>query len=270
MLVQFLPVVRRDAVDEEVGVVGRIGNERQDAAGGRVDGDQCALAVAEGLFGDFLQPGIQGQLKVVAGNRWNPLQAAHGTAAGVDLDFLVAGFTVQLELVVLLQTVLANVVGALVIRLLFLFLDPFQVVVGDPPDVAEGVRTDCPKGVLAEEAGLDLNPREAVTLGSELGDFSIAQSRADGDRLEVFGFVHQALEALAVLGLDIDHLGQRVDRRFQVVNLGGRDFQRECRIVAGEDDAVAVGDDPPVGHDRDQRDAVVFGAGAIEVMLNDL
>ena len=101
-----------------------VGHQRQDAAGGGLDGHQRALAVAEGLLGDFLQLGIEGQRQVVAGNRRGARQAAHGAAAGIDLDLLVAGLAVQFELVVLLEAGLADVVGALVVGLLSFFLDP--------------------------------------------------------------------------------------------------------------------------------------------------
>ena len=75
VLVELLPVVGRDAIDEQVGVVSWCRNEGQNAAGLRVDGDQRTFAVAKGLFGDLLQLGVQRQRQIVAGHRWNPLQA---------------------------------------------------------------------------------------------------------------------------------------------------------------------------------------------------
>jgi len=161
-------------------------------------------------------------------------------------------------------------VGTLVVGLPVGFLDPLQITVGDAADVADGVRTDGSEGILAKEPGPDLDTGKAVALGGEDRHFGVGQTGADRHRLEILGLVEQALEALAVLGLDVDQLGQSVDRRVEVSGQRGRDFQRIRRVVARQNDAVAVGDHPAVGNDGDERDAVVFGAGAVEVVLQDL
>ena len=270
VLVQLLPVLRCDAVHEQVGVVGRGRHQGKDTAGAGVDGDQGAFAIAEGLFGDFLQFDVERQLQVVAGDRRDALQAAQGAAAGVDLDLLVAGLAVQFEFVMLLQAGLADMVSTLVVGQLLGVLDPLQVALGDAADVADGVRGDMPHRILAEQAGLDLDAREAIALGRELGDFGVAQAGADGDGLEILGFVEQAFEALAILGLDVDDFGQRIDGFIELSYLGRGDFQREGRIVVGQHHAIAVGDDAAIGHDGNQRDAVVFGARLVEIMLDDL
>ena len=114
-VVEHVPVLRVDAVDEQVGVVAGHRHQGQDAAGGRLDRHQRAAALAEGLLGDLLQLGVERQRQVVAGHRRGARQRAHGAAAGIDLDLLEAGAAVQLEFVVLLQAGLAEVLGAAVV-----------------------------------------------------------------------------------------------------------------------------------------------------------
>ena len=176
----------------------------------------------------------------------------------------------QFELVVLFQAVLADMVGTLVVGLSSFFLDPRQITVGDAADIAGHVRGDPGQRVLAKQAGLDLDAREAIALGGEPGYFLVGQPGADRDRLEILRFVEQPLEALAILGLNVDDFGQRVDRFLQVAGLRRGDFQRERRIVARQHDTVAVGDDAAVGHDGNQRDPVVVGTGPVKVVLQEL
>ena len=60
-LVERFPVRGIDAVDEQVGVVARLAHEREDVAGGGLDRDQRAAAVAERLLRDFLQLDVERQ-----------------------------------------------------------------------------------------------------------------------------------------------------------------------------------------------------------------
>jgi len=80
-LVQLLPVRRIDAVDEQIRVVARLRHEGEHVAGIRIDGHQRAAPVAERRLGDLLQPDVERQRQVVAGDRWRALQRTHRTAA---------------------------------------------------------------------------------------------------------------------------------------------------------------------------------------------
>ena len=176
----------------------------------------------------------------------------------------------QFELVMLLQASLANVVGSLVIRLLFRFFNPLQVALGDPPDVTDSMRGDAPERVLAEQPRLHFDAGETIAVRSKLGDFGVAQARSDRDRLKILGLVEQAFETLSILGLDVDHLGQSINGGVQLTGLRRRNFEREGRIIMSQHNPVAVGNDATVGDDGNQCNAIVFGPGLVKIMLNDL
>src|SRR5205807_126830 len=80
---------------EKIGIEPRLGDEREHVSGRRLDRDQRASPVAERLLGGLLQPDIQSELQVVAGDGWRPRQRANGAAAGVDLDLFPSGGAVQ-------------------------------------------------------------------------------------------------------------------------------------------------------------------------------
>jgi hypothetical protein len=114
-VVQLVPGLLVDAVDERVRVEARRRHEREHVARLRLDRDQRAALAGERLLGHLLQRDVERQHEVVAGRRLRARQRAHGPAAGRHLDFLEAGQAVQLGLVALLDADLADVVGALVV-----------------------------------------------------------------------------------------------------------------------------------------------------------
>ena len=80
----------------------------------------------------------------------------------------------------------------------------------------------------------------------------------------------QALEADAIARADLDDACKIVDGFLQVGDLARENFQGVSRIVARQHGAAAVQNEPAVGHDRHDRDAVVLGLGAVVVVLHDL
>ena len=86
-----------------------------------------------------------------------------------------------------------------------------EVAVVDAADVAEHVRSEAPSGILAEQSRLDLDAGKAVAVGDEARHLLVGQAGADRQRLEVLAFLQQLAEALAVLRLDVEDLGQFVD-----------------------------------------------------------
>jgi hypothetical protein len=66
-LVELAPAVEVDAVDEQVGVEGGLGDEGQHLAVARVDGHQRAAAVAVELLHQVLQLDVDRQVQLVAG-----------------------------------------------------------------------------------------------------------------------------------------------------------------------------------------------------------
>src|SRR3989475_11988981 len=83
-------------------------------------------------------------------------------------------------------------------------------------------------------------------------------------------FIPQALEAPAVPGLDVDDGRELVDRALEIRDLAERELQRIRGVVAGEHHAVAVEDEPAVGLNRHDRNAVVLGLGVVILVLDDL
>ncbi len=268
--VQFLPAGGIDAVDEQVRVEARAGNEREHVAGRGLDCDQRSAALAERLLGDFLQLDVERQPEVVAGAGRRARQRAHGAPAGVDFDLLEAGLAVQVALVGRLQPQLADVVGALVVGGAVPLLDAAEILVVDAADVPQHVRCDRAERILAEQPRLDLDAREPVAVHGKARDLLVGQARAQRQALEVLGFLEQLAEALAVARLHVDDLGQRVDRRVEILDARRLDLERVRRVALRQHDAVAVGDDAPIRHDRHDRDAIGLGEGLEVAVLHDL
>jgi hypothetical protein len=140
----------------------------------------------------------------------------------------------------------------------------------DAADVADQVAAHLAERVVAEQPRLDLHPGETEALRGEARHLLVGELGADGQRLEAFALVHQALETLAVARLDLHHLGQAVDGSLEVGHLRRGDLERVGRVVVGQHHAVAVDDEAAVGHDRHHRDAVVIGLGGQLVVFVDL
>ena len=219
IVVQLVPVLRVDAVDEQVRVEGRHRDEGEHIAGFRLDRDQRASPVAKGLLDHALQFDVDRQGQVVAGQRRRALQRAHRTAAGRDFDFLVAGRAVQVALVALLDAKLADVIGAGVGGRVTQLLDPLEVALRNAADVPEHVRAHLPQRIIAEQPGAQFDAGEAVALRGEARHFLVRQARADRHRVEALGVLHQLLETPPVTRLDLDHLRQLVDRLLDVLHL---------------------------------------------------
>ena len=195
---------RIDAVDEQVGVEAGFGDEGKDAAGGRIDRDQCAALVAESLLRHFLQLDVQRQHQIVARRGGGARQGSHAAAGGVHLDLLVAGAAVQFVLVALFQPGLADVIRALVIGAKAFVVDAVGVALVDAADVADHVRGDLVHRVLAEQARLDVDAGKAVTVDGEFGHLLVGEARADRHAVGSLGFDQQALEADAIARADLD------------------------------------------------------------------
>ena len=190
--------------------------------------------------------------------------------AGVNFDFLIPGFAVQLKLVFLFKAGFSDVIRALVIGFLLVLFDDIDIGFVDPIDVAEGMRGNRTERVLTEQARLDFNAGEKITIGRETGDFLVIQPGADGQAFKRLAFFEQLAETASVLGQNFNKLTKILDRDIQILHLGWRDFECERRVIACQHRAVSIKDDTPIGRDRHQRDSVVFGARSVVVVLDDL
>ena len=269
-LVERLPVLVVDAVDEQVGVEVGLADEGQHLAVPRIDGHQRAAALAEHLLDQRLQLDVDRHRHRAARPGRAAAQAAHGAAVGAGLHLLEAGGAVQFGLVALLDAELADVVGAAVVGGVLRIVDGGLLALVDAADVADQVARRVAERIVAEQPRLHLDAREAEALRGEAGDLLLGQLGADRQRVEALAFLQQPPEAPAVARLHVDQLRQRVDGGVEVDRFRRRDLQRVGRIVVGQHDAVAVDDQPAVGDDRHHRDAVVLGLRRQLVVLHHL
>jgi hypothetical protein len=258
VLVQFLPVLRVDPVDEEVRVEPGLGHEGEHAAGGRVDRHQRAAPVAEGAIDHFLQPGVDLEHEVAARHRRRRGERAHRPPAGVDLDLREPGGAVQVLLVARLEAGLADVVRALVVGLRAVGLEALDVALADAADVAHDVGKELALRVLAEQPRIDLHTREAVAVRGEARDLLVGEPRADGEAADALRLLEELAEPPPVARRDVHHRGELVDERFEIRHPGWRDLEGVGRVVVREHHAVAVDDDAAVGHDGHHGNPVVL------------
>jgi hypothetical protein len=122
--------------------------------------------------------------------------------------------------------------------------------------------------VVAKQPGPDVHARKTETLGRKTRDLFVGQPRADGQGLEIAGFLPQLFEAALVARRDLHQPAQRLDGFFEVADLGRRDFQCVGRVIGRQHDTVAVQDQATVGHDGDHRRAVALRL-LIEVVMAD-
>ena len=258
VVVQIGPGLGVDAVDEQIGVEARFGQEGEHAAGGRLYRHQRAAAVAEQFVRHFLQADVQRQLQGIAVDRRRAAQRTHRAAAGVGFHFFEADLAVQVVFVHRFQTGLAYVVGALVIGgFLFLF-QPLLVALVDAADVAEHMAGHFLERIVAEQPRLDLHAGEAPGLGGDARGLFLAELGFQRDGFEVLAFDQQALELALVARGDVHQLAQLGLGGGQVGDLAGRQLQRVGGVVLRQHHAVAVQDQAAVGQDGHQRDAVVL------------
>ncbi|VVE43807.1 hypothetical protein PNO31109_04294 [Pandoraea nosoerga] len=284
-VVEGVPVLLVDAFDEQVRVEARRRHERQHVAGLRLDGHDRAAPSGECLLGHLLELDVDRQHEVVARRGRRARDRAHRASARGDFDFLEAGDAVQLRLVTLLDTDLADVVGAFVIvgvapdvvlravAVVFLAhrLDALAIALRDAADIADHVRGRLAERILPEQACVHVHAGEAETLCGKARDFLVGEARADRQALEALAVVHELLEAGAIARRDLDHVGQIGDQVLErTTDLRRRDLQRVGGIVACEHHAVAVHDHAPVGHDGRERHAVFVGLQRVLVVAEDL
>ncbi len=187
--------------------------------------NERAALVREGLFGDLLQADIQRQHQVVSRRSLRARERAHRSPACGDFHFLEAGHTVQLGLIALLHTDLANVVGALVIVrvqarvvviaigivLVARFVDAFLIVLRNPPDIADHMRRCRPERILPEQPRAHFHARKAKPLRGETRDFLVGEARADGQALEILRVLQQLFKAPPVALIDGNHGRDAID-----------------------------------------------------------
>jgi hypothetical protein len=149
---------------------------------------------------------------------------------------------VQLVLVACLDAALADQVRAAVVGVDAFLLEPRLVLLVDAPHVAQHVRGELAERVLAEQAGLDLDPLEAEAVGREPRGFLVGEAAADRQAFGVARFLEQLLEARPVARRNFDELGHLVDGALDAAHAARVDFQRVAGNIPREHRAVAVHD----------------------------
>ena len=257
---------RVDAVDEEVGVVARRAHERQHLARARVEGDDRAAGLAEGLLRGALQAQVDGQPQVAARARARALEHAQRPALGVDLDLLHAHAAVQERLVGALDAELADVAGATVLDR----VERLEVVGVDARDVAEDVGEQRARRVVARRAHGDVHTRELVAVDREARRLRLAQPQPQGDGLEAGLARRQGPEALDVDGAQGHDAAEALEHGVEVRHLLRHHLEAVGGTVLGHGRAVAVEDQPARRRQRHEPHAVLARERAVALVLEHL
>lgn len=122
-----------DAIDEGIGVIGRLADEGQDRAGVRDQHHDCTTIILERRYRSACQPRVQREMDVAARYRRRAFDHAQDAPLGVDLDFLIADPPVQDLFTGFLHAHLADMGGGRVVGL----LDGREIRFTNAPDVAD-------------------------------------------------------------------------------------------------------------------------------------
>ena len=176
----------------------------------------------------------------------------------------------QLCLVALLDAELADVLGAAVVIGVITLVNLFFFGLVNAAYIADHVAGQFAKRIVAKQSGLDFHAGETVALRRKACYLGVGQTRANRQGFKAARLFQQLLEAAPVARRDVQHLGQIVQHLVQRPTFAGRDFERIGRVIAGQHDAIAIQDQPPVGNDGHDGGAVVFGLCAQLFVAPDL
>ena len=123
---------------------------------------------------------------------------------------------------------------------------------------------------MAGQPRVQFHAGKTVCVDREARHLLVIQPGADRHAGEVVAFLDQFLEALAVLGGDVYQYRQPVDHVLEVIHLRGHDLQGISGKVVCKHHAVAVHDQPAVGHHRDDEYAVLLSQRVVIVVLDHL
>ena len=136
IVIQHFPSIAVDAVNKEVGIERRFGNKSQNCTVLRIDGHQCATAVAQNAVGFLLHTDIHAQAQGLPHFRRNIFQYADDVAVSVFFDFLIAWNAMKLVFVIFFQAGLADMRTAAVEGGQAFFFQHFFVFIANTADIA--------------------------------------------------------------------------------------------------------------------------------------
>ena len=163
------------AVNEEVRVIARHGDHRQDAAGTRIgDHNGCTTARQQG-FNILLKLEVERQIDVMPRLRRHFFQLADHAATVVNLNLFIAGLPVQNVFVVTFDPQLTDIVRCGVVGQLAVFIKAIDVFVVNLGDVANDMRQRGAVGVVATLISLYFHAGETVLVHRKAGHLNFRQ-----------------------------------------------------------------------------------------------
>ena len=255
-----------DAVDEQVGIKPRRGDQRQHAARTRIDRNDGTTTTAKGVKCRSLYADIQVQHKVGSRPGVKLLQHPQHPAVGIGLHVLVADGAVQDVLVEFLHAHLADMEGAAVIRLVQLG----RLLLVDAPHVADGVGEQLAVGVIAQQLGIHHHPGQAVAVNRQSRPLFRGEAKAQGNGLVGAPVPEFLVEIFQVARADGQQFRQLGQRRVQVRNLLSHDRKHIAGAIIRQQYTVAIINKPALGRQRLQLHPIALGLGAIDFVIGDL
>ena len=251
---------------ELVGVEGRAGDEGEDFAGVRVEGDHGADLAGHGLFGGHLDVEVDGEFEVFAGDGEGLAEVAELFAVRVDDDVAGAVGAAEESVVGLLDAGSSDDVAGVVEGVAGVVEHGF----GDFTDVADEVGGEAVAGVEAAllVAGFELG--EFVAVGGEEGLLVGGDVDFKGDGLVLRGGGEAADGRLDLLDGEVEAGGDEREVEVGVGDLIAQEIAGDGRVVVDEQTAFAVEEAAARGEDGDLADAVGLGEDAVVGAVEDL
>ena len=150
----------------------------------------------------------------------------------------------------------AAIVGQFVV-----FFQPLHFFLVDAADIADHMGGDFFKRIIAEQPCFHLNTRKAPDIGRHFGHFVVGELDLQRNGFKVAAFFCLFAKAFDVAGVDVHQLGQLAEGLLQIFNFVRCEFQRVGGVILRQHHAVAIHNQPTVGDDRRQGDAVILGQG---------
>ena len=185
---------------------------------------------------------------------------------GVGDDVAETDLTVQVRFVAPFDACLARVRRARVAR----GVESLQILCAQSAHVAHRVRHFGPIRVMANQARLEVDTREARTLDGEIRDFLVRQSELQRDGLEAGTAAAQFHIARNICGIDELQGREAMQGIVNVVDELGNEFELVGRQVFGNDAPFPVEDQPADRRRRYDAHAVALRLFGKQLVIDDL
>jgi hypothetical protein len=263
---QTLVARRGDAVDEPVRVVARLADQRQDLAAGNVEHDHRAGLGIQCLKGLQLEIEIDVQTQIVAGHGIDTLEYPDHPPLGVRLDAFDAGLSVEVFLVIALDSGLARMRR----RPVLVGVQAREIIGIEARHITDHVGQRFPVRIVAGQVRLDVQAFESVPLQRQDGDLFFAQVGFQGDRLERATAQSVQGKALAFVFAESYQVVDDVEHGSAVFDpIGHHDEAIGCPVL-GQHAAVAVENQAAVRGHGLEPDSIVLGPRGQGIVIDQL